>query len=121
MNAESVDILQEKLCNIFRYIEDKSYYDHRYIEISKLGDSLLGQNNFEIKVGAMYEPPTVNFEILKKLSELFGTVKIDLDNFAEGGCETCDHGSDYGHTIQIYAPTLYVEEMEQLVGKDLFQ
>jgi len=53
--------------------------------------------------------------MLKELSDYFGTDEIDIDSYGQGGCDTCDYGSDYGHTVQIYNPTKNVEELQQLV------
>jgi hypothetical protein len=63
------------------------------------------ENGFEVKLDRMYDEISISFAILKKLSDFFGTVKIDLDDWARGGCETCDHGSSYGVSIQIYEST----------------
>jgi len=74
---------------------------------------------FELEYGKMYESPQLNFSELKGLSELFGTDEIDVDNYGSCGCDTCDYGSDYGHTIQIFNPTKNVDEMMRLTGMDL--
>lgn len=67
------------------------------------------------------EAPMLNFKILKALGELFGTDEIDVDDYCNsGGCDTCDYGSDFGHTIQIMVPTKYVDELHSLVGQKLF-
>jgi hypothetical protein len=44
----------------------------------------------------MYEFLKINFEMMEKLSTMFGSKKIDIDasEFWEG-CETCDYGSQY--------------------------
>lgn len=57
-----------------------------------------------IKVEKMYSYVTCNFSHLKRLSELFGTEKIDVDDWSVSGCETCDYGSSYVRTFQIYEP-----------------
>lgn len=75
---------------------------------------------YEITYGQMYESPGLNFTHLKKLSELFGTDNIDVDNYGYGGCETCDFGSDYGHTIQIRNITKNADELRSLIGKELY-
>lgn len=77
-------------------------------------------NGYELSIGAMYESPIKEFNLrtLMKLSDLFGTDEIDVDNFAEGGCESCDYGSNYGHTIQIKNPTKNVEELDELTKLD---
>lgn len=72
---------------------------------------------FEIEWGDMYERPELSFASLKRLSEIFGTEEIDVDQYSNGGCESCDYGSDYGHTIQIYNPTKNVGEFYALVSK----
>ena len=69
---------------------------------------------FEIEYGQMYDPPPFNLGMLVKLGELLGTMEINVDNYAVGGCETCDYNSDYGHTLQVYDPTKNVEILRQL-------
>jgi hypothetical protein len=87
-----------------------------HLEVSKI------DNGYELSYGRMYEAPTLNFSTLKKLSELFGTDNVDVDNYGQGGCETCDYGSDYGHTIQIREITKNADELKKLVGKgDLYE
>ena len=64
----------------------------------------------QITVSAMYETPDLNFDILEKLANLFGTKDInDDDRFSHGGCETCDYGNSYGYTLVIRNPTLEIE------------
>ncbi len=86
-----------------------------HCKISKL------DTGFQIEYGQMYESPELSFALLMELSELFGTKEIDVDNYSREGCESCDYGSDYGHTIQIYNPTKNVKEMSGLVGRDLHE
>lgn len=69
----------------------------------------------EIEYGAMYERPQLDFAKLVRLSEIFGTQKIDVDDYSNYGCESCDYGSDYGHTIQIYEPTKNIQEFKDLL------
>lgn len=77
------------------------------------------KKGFEIKYGREYESPELSFNTLMALSKLFDTEEIDVDNYADSGCETCDYGSDYGHEIQIYNPKKNAKELKALVGKDL--
>ena len=71
-----------------------------------------GVLTFVIKHSAMYEAPTLMFATLKKVSEIFGTEEIDVDDFANQGCETYDYGSEYGHEIKIMNPTNNVNNFE---------
>lgn len=103
--------LKDTLVNLLLDVKQCNY---SHIMIDKLGES-----DIEITYGQMYYPPELNFSTLKELSEVFGTDKIDVDNYAECGCDSCDYGSDYGHTIQIYNPTKNVEEAKELFGKNL--
>ncbi len=89
------------------------YYSDPYIQVTEI------KNGFELKVGAQYHSPEINFKTLFQLSELFGTQDIDVDDYANSGCESCDWGSDYGHTIQIRFPTKLTEELKSLIGEDL--
>lgn len=71
---------------------------------------------FELQYSNMYERPTLGLKKLMQLSKLFGTEEIDVDDFSCGGCETCDYGSDYGHTIQVYNPTQNYGEILSIIG-----
>lgn len=71
-------------------------------------------NGFRIEYGLEYESPELGFEKLLKLSELFGTTKINVDDFGIPGCESCDYGSCYGHQIDIFEATKNVQEAMKL-------
>jgi hypothetical protein len=71
-------------------------------------------NGLMIIIGNMYKSPELSFAKLLELSQLFGTTEIDVDNYSETGCESCDWGSDYGHEISIGNPTEYLEEIKDL-------
>ncbi len=86
-------------------------YDHPYIKLRAIPDG------FEIDYGRMYEAPTLALKDLKAISEFFGTDDIDVDNYGHRGCETCDWGSQYGHTIQVKGASQHVPEFKK--GKDL--
>lgn len=73
------------------------------------------KSKFVIDFGSMYQSPNLNFSTLLKLSDLLGTEDIDVDDYAQGGCETCDYGSDYGHKIQVYNATKRLDEIASIV------
>lgn len=81
--------------------ETSKYKPHRAISATRRPDG-----SFVIRYGAMYDAPSLNLDKLIKLTELFGTRKIDVNGYRNRGCETCDYGSDYGHTIEVLEPTL---------------
>lgn len=54
-----------------------------------------------LTIGQMYEPPGLNLDKLLQLADFFGTKNIDDERFANGGCESCDYGSDYGFTLVV--------------------
>ncbi len=60
---------------------------------------------FTFAYGQMYEAPPLGYSQLRALAEHFGTEKIDTEPFSRGGCETCDHGGSYGHTIIVEGVT----------------
>lgn len=106
--------LKERIIEILN--DESSRYNDPYCKVTKT------ERGFSLMLGAMYEAPgVITFAKLQMLSELFGTVKIDVDDYSEGGCETCDYGSDYGHEIKIYEPTKNLEEISKLFGEDLFK
>lgn len=67
---------------------------------------------FEIDFTEMYEAPKLSFKMMQELSTLFGTKEIDFDDVSQGGCETCDYGSKYGYTIQVYKATQNIPEVK---------
>jgi predicted nucleic-acid-binding Zn-ribbon protein len=69
---------------------------------------------YNIKVDQMYEFIGISFSKLLALSKLFGTEKIDVNDYSQSGCETCDYGSSYQHTIQVYDPTSNIDMLEQM-------
>lgn len=71
-------------------------------------------SGFEIKISQEYEYVDMNFEILFNLAEYFGTKKIDIDNWSSRGCDTCDYGSSYTHSIQIYDLTKNIPTIKKL-------
>jgi len=102
-----------KLSEIFsKGIRD---YCDGYLKVKKINNP----SGFEISYGQMYEKPDIElFPTLLALRELFGTEKINVDDYAQGGCETCDYGSDYGHTFQIYDITKNLNILENESLKD---
>ena len=63
-----------------------------------LGD----KQNIELVAEAMYDHPIeVSFGLLKNLSNLFRTDHLDVDDWSQSGCESCDWGSNYGHSFQL--------------------
>ena len=70
------------------------------IERSGLGERIC---DVELNCG---NSTTITFAMLKKLSEIFGTDKIDVNNeiYRGGGCETCAY-EEIEAKIQIYEPS----------------
>lgn len=80
--------------------------------LGMLGDAddvsiLKRPDGFTLEVTSMYDAPAISLEMLVNLSDYFGTRKVDIekDGISQGGCETCDYGSAYGHAIVITEPT----------------
>ena len=64
----------------------------------------------QLRVTKMYEGPGLGADELMKLCELFGTKQINVDGYNVSGCESCDYGSAYGHTLEITGATKNVSE-----------
>ncbi len=89
--------------------------DNAYLKVGKI------PNGFKLNYGCMYNHPVVNVAGLMDLVELFGTKEICIENYCNGsGCETCGYYSDYGHEIDIKNPTKNIVEMQELVGKEIY-
>lgn len=99
---------------MFDFDELRSILGNFKFEITALSK---GQNSFQIRYGQEYSRPELNLDKLIELSKLFGATEIDVDDYSQSGCDTCDYGSDYGHEIQVYNPTLCVKEIKKLTSK----
>lgn len=76
-----------------KYFE--SLFPDADISVSKI------ENGLVVRVSQMYEFVNLTFAILKQISEHYGTDEIDVDDYARSGCDTCDYGSSYTHTVTI--------------------
>lgn len=90
-------------------IPEHCYLSDVTARIEKVAPDLI-----EIRYGAMYQAPALNLDRLLAIGALFGTKAVDVDDYANGGCETCDYGSDYGHTIQVRRPSKNIAEAAKL-------
>lgn len=50
-----------------------------------------------------YGPIELTFAHLKEVSEFFGTDHINVEPETNAGCETCDYGSSYGFTMEVWS------------------
>lgn len=90
---------------------DNGSFDDKHIQVTKRKDV----NQYDIEYGQMYGAPNLSFAKLMELSKLFGTEEIDVDDYSSEGCESCDYGSDYGHTIQLKNPTLNTDNLDKIL------
>jgi hypothetical protein len=58
-------------------------------------------DGYNIELERMYSYIKVNFSSLLKCGEFFKTKDIDVDEWYESGCSTCDHGSSYTKSLQV--------------------
>mgnify|MGYP003395911002 CR=1 FL=1 len=74
-------------------------------EVKNISNEKMGRG-IEFEFTQMYSAPPFTLKTLQTLADHFGTNEIDFDNsINKEGCETCDHGSEYGYTVQIYKIT----------------
>jgi hypothetical protein len=71
------------------------------------------KGTLHLKLHRMYEAPGLSAEKIMALCDLFGTRKIEVDDYANGGCASCDYGSEYGHEIEVREPTKMVAEFRE--------
>lgn len=114
MNLDSILEQQPVLLEVLKAVFEGSYMkdpiEHAKnlcnlrLRVNKISHWKHGEG-FEIIISQMYDYVDFSFSTLKKLSELFGTDKIDVNNWSLGGCETCDFGSSYKVEFEIYGAT----------------
>lgn len=70
---------------------------------------------FMLTISCQYKPMPVNYDSLKKLSEFFGTDKIDIyGEESHPGCETCDLGSSYTVVLSIFNSNLKIKKYKKI-------
>ena len=100
--------IKEKLFEIFP--RGRSSARDYKLEVSKVKTG-----HYLITYGEMYDAPELSlYDLLTGLSELFGTTKINIDNYGYAGCDTCDYGSEYGHVIHIKEATKNLTKLDKL-------
>lgn len=62
----------------------------------------IGKNDVRVRVDQSYNYVELDFAVLKKISDFFGTLGVNTDMDYESGCETCDYGSSYSVEFIIY-------------------
>lgn len=86
----------EKIGKFWGDIYDKP--EHIDVKLVKVGN----EKGIDINISRQYSHPKLTFAVLKKISELFDTERIDTyDEWSRSGCDTCDYGSSYGYTIRV--------------------
>lgn len=83
------------------FLERDRWSDDERYNVVATGDD----QRFTFEYSRMYEHPPLGYAQLRAMAEHWGTEKIDTEQFGESGCETCDYGSRYGHTIIVEGAT----------------
>lgn len=91
--------LKEIVNKIFKGKNSWETFDIRIIK--NTGHELLFEATHMYDWSSEFNAP--NFSHLKQFSEIFNTDNIDVyDEIRRGGCETCDHGSEYGFALRVW-------------------
>lgn len=81
------------------YMSQDKYFYASDFAVDMVSDT---PKRIAFKVHAMYEPPPFNSTLLFALCDFFDTKHInDVNRWSNGGCETCDYGSDYGFELEV--------------------
>lgn len=87
------DELEDKIKGIIEEYDDHSYIKDMSVDVKKVNKDIF------IKIRRMYEYVPFSFKILKEISYLTECEDIDVDQYQQDGCETCDYGSVYEVTF----------------------
>jgi len=100
---------------------DLTEYDTHTVAVLKVR---VIRDGYELYYGhdGVYAPP-LNFSHLKRLSELFVTEDINVNDNNVAGCNTCDLGWASGNDIQLRQVTQHAEQLAVMAkfGKDLYK
>lgn len=71
--------------------------DQPKFEVTRRSDGAM-----QLQIGKMYDAPILSFNQLDDLARFFDTKNVETESeFAHGGCETCDYGSEYGFILLV--------------------
>lgn len=107
-----MSVIETELSKIFEIDIKKEYNDIvpiKFIPVRKDG------NKFYFKINRMYNAPALSVAHIMDMVNLFGTKKIDINNYGSSGCETCDYGSQYGYNITVENPTRMIKELKNWI------
>ena len=75
---------------------DEGYIEKVQARVSQSRDLVV------ITLSKMYSAPGFSFDKLEALAKFFDTKNIETESeFARGGCESCDYGSEYGFDLYV--------------------
>jgi hypothetical protein len=83
--------------DIFLQALDNKYKDYNDIDVA----IDIYDKSYKIDVSQMYEYLPMDFSIMLKLKDLFQTENFNINQWSASGCETCDYGSMYTHSIKV--------------------
>jgi hypothetical protein len=72
-------------------------------------------DGFQISYTMTDFKPELHFKHLLKLSALFETVDINLNNYDTEGCKTCGAGATHTNTIELYNITKHKDLFESVI------
>jgi hypothetical protein len=104
--------LENQFLDFFKFLEEKqsSYMSESYVTINLSFDEnkdLL----IVFLISNQYNHLEINFDVLTKISEIFGTKSINVgEKQFNSGCETCDYGSSYSEEFFIKKPSMEILE-----------
>jgi hypothetical protein len=87
---EKLEKLQEQVRAVFNTGKEYQWEDFE-CEAIQSGDQIT------VTVSKMYDHLPLTFIMLRQLSEIFGTMEFDVNEWSHGGCGTCEYGSRFAH------------------------
>lgn len=88
---------EKSIKDIFLEGLDNDYRKYADIKV----DINIHKDFYIIEVYQMYEYLPMDFSIMLKLKDLFQTENFNINQWSASGCETCDYGSRYTHSIKV--------------------
>lgn len=99
MINRSDDEIRFFLLDMFPDLRDREY-NRAMVRVDRSRDD----GRLLVSVFTSYddEPhPALTFKTLAEVAAFFGTDSIDAGERREGGCESCDYGSEYGFDLLV--------------------
>lgn len=102
MKQEQLSQLEDEVTEVIRATDE--YLSRLRVTATFVPARKGNGGEIRVTVSTQYEYIIVNLPLMLELAKIFKTMEYKVNNWSQGGCETCDYGSKYVHEFSFPEP-----------------